>query len=164
MMYREKWTPYKYPLEYAKHMRERNSEKKIILSQGGKSKMFNLTFMNKLTRIEWVSEWVIECHSSASKSPRHDYVTMKKAMYFAYAGDGLDCFKTAFRLVCKDQSVLLLTLFRNCTRQIFSVLMKNCQWESNETRSAKTLPHLPTGSMPAESCQNTTNNNHQKNE
>ena len=23
---------------------------------------------------EWVSEWVIECHSSASKSPWHDYV------------------------------------------------------------------------------------------
>ena len=30
--------------------------------------------MNKLMRIEWVSEWVIECHSSASKSPWHDYV------------------------------------------------------------------------------------------
>ena len=25
-------------------------------------------------RIEWVSEWEIECHSSASKSPWHDYV------------------------------------------------------------------------------------------
>ena len=34
--------------------------------------------MNKLLRIEWVSEWVsdwvIECHSSASESPWHDYV------------------------------------------------------------------------------------------
>ena len=36
--------------------------------------MSNLTLMNKLIRIEWVSEWVIECHSSASKSPWHDYV------------------------------------------------------------------------------------------
>ena len=136
---------------------------KVILSQGGKSKMFNLTFMNKLTRIEWVSEW-----SSAIRMPpkAHGMTTssMKKATYFAYAGDGLDCFKTAFSLVCKDQSVLLLTLFRNCTRQFFSVLMKNCQWESNETRSAKTLPLLPTSTMPSESCQNTTNNNHQKNE
>ena len=25
---------------------------------------------------------------------------------------------------------LLLTLFRNCTRHFFSVLMKNCQWET----------------------------------
>ena len=34
--------------------------------------------MNKLMRIEWVSEWVsewvIECHSSTTKSPWHDYV------------------------------------------------------------------------------------------
>ena len=36
--------------------------------------------MNKWMRIEWVSdwvsarEWVIECHSSAPKSPWHDYV------------------------------------------------------------------------------------------
>ena len=32
--------------------------------------MFNLALMNKLMRIECV----IECHSSASKSPWHDYV------------------------------------------------------------------------------------------
>ena len=79
--------------------------------------MFNLTFINKLTRIECVSP---KAHGMTTSS-------MKKATYFAYAGDGLDCFKTAFSLVCKDQSELLLTLFRNCTKQIFSVLMKNCQ-------------------------------------
>ena len=37
-------------------------------------------------------------------------------------------------LLCKDQSVLLLTFFRNCTKQIFSVLMKNCQQESKHVR------------------------------
>ena len=47
---------------------------KVILSKGGRSNVFNLTLMNKLMRIEWVSEWVIECHSSAPKSPWHDYV------------------------------------------------------------------------------------------
>ena len=45
-----------------------------MLSKGGRSNVFNLTLMNKLMRIEWVSEWEIECHSSASKSPWHDYV------------------------------------------------------------------------------------------
>ena len=50
--------------------------KKIILSQGGKSKMFNLTFMNKLTRIEWVSEWVsdrvpFECLQKPTAWLRH---------------------------------------------------------------------------------------------
>ena len=53
-------------------------ETKVILSKGGKGKVFNLTLMNKLMRIdwasEWVSEWVIECHSSTTKSPWHDYV------------------------------------------------------------------------------------------
>ena len=29
---------------------------KVILSKGGKSKVFNLTLMNKLMRLEWVSE------------------------------------------------------------------------------------------------------------
>ena len=31
---------------------------KVILSKGGKSKVYNLTLMNRLIRIEWASEWV----------------------------------------------------------------------------------------------------------
>ena len=31
---------------------------KVILGKGGESKVFNLTLMNKLMRMEWVSEWV----------------------------------------------------------------------------------------------------------
>ena len=31
---------------------------KVTLSKGGKSKVFNLTLMNKLMRIEWMNEWV----------------------------------------------------------------------------------------------------------
>ena len=30
----------------------------VFTGKGGKSKLFNLTLMNKLMRIEWVSEWV----------------------------------------------------------------------------------------------------------
>ena len=80
----------------------------------------------------------------------------KKATYFAQAGNRLDCFKTTSYFA--KINVLLLTLFRNCTRQIFSVLMKNCQWSRNwkQTRSANTLLLLPTSNMPSESCQNTT--------
>ena len=52
----------------------------------------------------------------------------KKATYFAQVGNRLDCFKTTSYFA--KINVLLLTLFRNCTRQILSVLMKNCQWET----------------------------------
>ena len=33
---------------------------KVILSKGGKGKVFNVTYMNKIMRIEWLSEWVSE--------------------------------------------------------------------------------------------------------
>ena len=45
---------------------------KAIIRRGGRSEMFNLSLMNKLMRIEWVTDWVseqgIECHCSAFKS------------------------------------------------------------------------------------------------
>ena len=68
--------------------------------------MFNLTFINKSKRIE--------CASPKARGMTTS--SMKKATYFAYAGDGLDCFKTAFSLVCKDQSLLLL----NCSEIVQS--------------------------------------------
>ena len=68
--------------------------------------MINLTFINKLKRIECVSP---KAHGMTTSS-------MKKATYFACAGDGLHCFKTAFSLACKDQSVLLL----NCSETVQS--------------------------------------------
>ena len=73
--------------------------KKVILNKGGRSNVFNLTLMNKLMRIEWVSEWVsewvIECHSSAPKSPWHDYVIHELKKRF---------------LICVKRVILLLLI------------------------------------------------------
>ena len=43
---------------------------KTILSRGGREKMFNRGLMNKLMKIEWVSEWVSDRHSSPSETSR----------------------------------------------------------------------------------------------
>ena len=71
--------------------------------KGGRSNVFNLTLMNKLMRIdrvsEWVSEWVIECHSNASKSPWHDYVIHElKTCLFAYGTRNLSWWLPLVRL------------------------------------------------------------------
>ena len=51
-MFREKeFALLKYPLEYSKHLRKRHLEQKC-LCRGGKRKVFNLTLMNKLMKIE----------------------------------------------------------------------------------------------------------------
>ena len=62
---------------------------KVILTKGDKrSKVFNLTLMNKLIRIEWVSEWVsewvIECLQKPMALLRHPWAKNDHAYEIAY--------------------------------------------------------------------------------
>ena len=52
---------------------------KTILSRGGRRKLFNSSLMNKLIRIEWVSEWVSECNWTGHYAPgcKHPWAKMK---------------------------------------------------------------------------------------
>ena len=47
---------------------QNTSGTKTILSRGGRKKMFNRGLMNKFMKIEWVSEWVSDRHSSPSET------------------------------------------------------------------------------------------------
>ena len=69
---------------------------------------------------------------------------------------GFRLFQNSF-LVFKDQCIAF-----NFVQKLFFFYLEEKLPMRKQTRSAKTLPPLSTGNVPAESCQNKTNNDHQR--